>query len=137
MDECHPYFVIMSQSDGTFDQKDVDHSDLFFHGPVILPYILNEPPHDKINKMTCAPSEDSDQPGHPHSLLSESLLTKRCAPFEDSDQPWHPPSLISLHCALIRSLRAQCFFMWTAKTLISLSAQVILLVLSSGGSSII
>ena len=22
-----------------------------------------EPPHDKTNKMTCAPSEDSDQPG--------------------------------------------------------------------------
>ena len=22
----------------------------------------NEPPHDKTNKMTCAPSEDSDQP---------------------------------------------------------------------------
>ena len=24
-----------------------------------------EPPHDKTNKMTRAPSEDSDQPGHP------------------------------------------------------------------------
>ena len=22
-----------------------------------------EPPHDKTNKMACAPSEDSDQPG--------------------------------------------------------------------------
>ena len=29
-----------------------------------------ESPHDKTNKMTCAPSEDSDQPGH----LSESSL---------------------------------------------------------------
>ena len=29
----------------------------------------NEPTHDKINKMTCAPSEDSDQPGHPPSLI--------------------------------------------------------------------
>ena len=26
-----------------------------------------EPPHDKTNKMACAPSEDSDQPGHPPS----------------------------------------------------------------------
>ena len=26
-----------------------------------------EPPHDK--KMTCVPSEDSDQPGHPPSLI--------------------------------------------------------------------
>ena len=25
--------------------------------------------HDKTNKITCAPSEDSDQPGHPPSLI--------------------------------------------------------------------
>ena len=24
--------------------------------------VVTEPPHDKINKMACAPSEDSDQP---------------------------------------------------------------------------
>ena len=28
-----------------------------------------EPPHDKTNKMACAPSEDSDQPGHPPSPI--------------------------------------------------------------------
>ena len=28
-----------------------------------------EPAHDKTNKMTSAPSEDSDQPGHPPSLI--------------------------------------------------------------------
>ena len=28
-----------------------------------------ELPHDKTNEMTCAPSEDSDQPGHPASLI--------------------------------------------------------------------
>ena len=28
---------------------------------------IYEPPHDKTNK--CAPSEDSDQPGHPPSLI--------------------------------------------------------------------
>ena len=28
-----------------------------------------EPPHDKTNKMACAPSEDSDQPGHLPSLI--------------------------------------------------------------------
>ena len=32
-------------------------------------YIIDLP-HDKTNKMACAPSEDSDQPGHPHSLIS-------------------------------------------------------------------
>ena len=43
-----------------------------------VPYVLvhtNEPAHDKTYKMACALLEDSDQPGH-------------------------PPSLISLHCAL-------------------------------------
>ena len=28
-----------------------------------------EPPHDKTSKMTCAPCEDSNQPGHPPSLI--------------------------------------------------------------------
>ena len=28
-----------------------------------------EPPRDKTNKMACAPSKDSDQPGHPPSLI--------------------------------------------------------------------
>ena len=28
-----------------------------------------EPPYDKTNKMTFAPSEDSDQPGNPPSLI--------------------------------------------------------------------
>ena len=28
-----------------------------------------EPPHDKTNKMTFVPSEDSDQPGHPPILI--------------------------------------------------------------------
>ena len=33
----------------------------------MLSYIMQyEPPHDKTNKMACAPSDDSDQPGHPH-----------------------------------------------------------------------
>ena len=30
---------------------------------------LDELPHDKTNKMACAPSEDSDQPGHLPSLI--------------------------------------------------------------------
>ena len=30
----------------------------------------SEPAHDKTNKVACAPSEDSDQPGHPPSLIS-------------------------------------------------------------------
>ena len=30
-----------------------------------------EPPHDITNKMACAPSEASDQPGHPHILIRD------------------------------------------------------------------
>ena len=32
-------------------------------------HLHNEPRHDKANKIRCAPSEDSDQPGHPTSLI--------------------------------------------------------------------
>ena len=39
-------------------------------------YDWNEPAHDKTYKMACAPSEDSDQPGH---LPSQSDQTLRCA----------------------------------------------------------
>ena len=35
---------------------------------------IYEPVHDKTNKMTSAPSEDSDQPGHPPRLISHCCL---------------------------------------------------------------
>ena len=57
--------------------------------------ILNQPQHDKINKMTCEPCEDSDQPGH-------------------------PPSLISLHCPHEETLGPQLPIQCTAKTPIRL-----------------
>ena len=37
---------------------------------VVLNFSIFEPQNGKTNKMTCAPSEDSDQPGHPPSLIS-------------------------------------------------------------------
>ena len=37
---------------------------------VLLEHTIYEPAHDKTNKMTCAPSEDSDQPAYPPSLIS-------------------------------------------------------------------
>ena len=40
----------------------------------------------------------------------------KCAPSEGSDRPGHPPSLISLRCALYGSLRIKCFFRRTVKT---------------------
>ena len=36
--------------------------------------IIIVPEHDKTNKMTCAPSEDSDQPGHPPSLIRNLIM---------------------------------------------------------------
>ena len=45
---------------------------------VLLIKIQTEPPHDKTNKMTCAPSKDSDRPGHPPSLIRVfALRTKK------------------------------------------------------------
>ena len=40
---------------------------------------LNEPPHDKTNKVACAPSEDSDQPGHPPSLIRVFTVRRKKA----------------------------------------------------------
>ena len=41
-----------------------------YHGMQELSKIqLIQPQHDKNNKINCTPSEDSDQPGHPPSLI--------------------------------------------------------------------
>ena len=40
-------------------------------------FITNELPHDKTNKMTCASSEDSDQPVHLLSLIAIFAVRKR------------------------------------------------------------
>ena len=45
---------------------------------------LNEPPHDKTKRMTCAPSEDSDQLGRPLSLIRDQSLG---CPHEESLGP--------------------------------------------------
>ena len=52
--------------------------------------------HDKTDKMTCVPSEDSDQPGRPPSPIrvfdvcrSIRSLSIRKVLREDSDQPGH------------------------------------------------
>ena len=48
-----------------------------------------EPQHYKTNKMTCAPSEDSYQPGNPHSLIRVFAVYTMFlhADSEDCDQP--------------------------------------------------
>ena len=62
----------------------------------------NEPPHNKTNKMACAPSEDSDQPGNPPSLIRVFTVRSAVAKDpsflhtdgEDSDQTGRMPRLI-------------------------------------------
>ena len=46
----------------------------------------HRPPYDKTNKMACAPSEGSDQPGHPPSLIRVRF------PHEESLGPYYPLS---------------------------------------------
>ena len=45
-------------------------------GSILVVSSTYEPQHYKTNKMTCPPSEDSDQPGHPPSLI-KSLRSAR------------------------------------------------------------
>ena len=53
-----------------------------------------EPQHYKTNKMTCAPSEDSDQPGHsPSQWVAEDPIFLH-ADSEDSDQTGRMSRLI-------------------------------------------
>ena len=56
-------------------------------------WTIFEPPHDKTNKMACAPSEDSDQPGHPPSLIRVFAVRKKKAwvlscPLSEQRRHW-------------------------------------------------
>ena len=64
--------------------------------------------------MTCAPSEDSDQPGHPPSLIRETL------------GPW-----LFIECTAETLIRLGGCLGWSAS---SPCARIILFVLSSSGS---
>ena len=72
------------------------------HMPLSRFQITNEPAHDKINKMACAPSEDTYQPGHPPSLIRLSNCAQWVAKdpsflhtdSENSDQTGRMPRLI-------------------------------------------
>ena len=44
----------------------------------LVTWFIYEPPHDKTNKMTCAHSEDSDQPGHVFSKGSQGPRDSEC-----------------------------------------------------------
>ena len=53
---------------------------------------------EQNQQSDCAPSEDSDQPGHPPSLWTPRLIRVFAVP----DQPGHPPSLIRVFAVRMR-----------------------------------
>ena len=81
----------------------------------------SKPPHDKTNKLVCVPSEDSDQPGHPSSLIRVFAGRRKKA--------W----VLSHPLTAQRRLWSD----WAAPRLIwgCVGCTVILLVLSWGGSN--
>ena len=111
MCKCHKYFASPFPAKRFASRKTE---------PVEKVKITDEPPRDKTNKMACAPSEDSDQPGHPPSLIRVFVVLQWVAKdpsflhadSEDSDQTW-------------RMLRLTRVFAGRTTTL---------LVLTSGGS---
>ena len=94
-----------------------------------LPLAPYEPPHDKTNKMTFAPSEDSDQPGHPPSLISVFTCAHwvaKVAMFvhaesEGSDQTGRAHMSFCWFCREVALL----LWVWTVKALARLFAYVI------------
>ena len=91
------------------------------------------PPRDKTNKMICAPSEDSDQPGHPPSLIRVFIARMKKAwvlscPLSSQRRLWSDwadaQADLSLHWAhshcvcfvlmrLIFLLFVLCMFYWS------------------------
>ena len=78
-----------------------------------------EPPHDKTNRMACAPSEYSDQPGHPPSLISVFAVHMK--------KTWVLRYPSSAQRRLITGRMPRLIWVFAGRT-------VILLVLSWGGS---
>ena len=90
-----------------------------------------EPRYDKTNKMICGPSEDSDQPGHPPSLIRVSAVRLKQTwalsyPVSAQRRVWS--DWVDAQADLIRL--SGCIG-WSES---SLGTKVILFVLSSGGS---
>ena len=81
---------------------------------------IYEPPYDKTNKMACAPSEDSDQPGHLPSLIRAFAFCMKKA--------W----VLSYSLSAQRRLWSLGRCLGWSETL--LGAYAILLVLSQGSS---
>ena len=91
LSKCYHFLALLHLPDALSHVGDISHAKPL----TIFILIWNELQHDKTNKMTCAPSEDSDQPGHFRCLHEEAM-----GPWlpikhtEDSDQTEWMPRLI-------------------------------------------
>ena len=61
--------VVLVFTFGTVNKKELEKKKNFLFCYYNLRGLLYKPVHDKTYKMACAPSQDSDQPGHPPSLI--------------------------------------------------------------------
>ena len=86
-------------------------------------FFIKWAPYDKTNKMTCAPSKDSVQPGHPLSLTRVFTVCMK--------EHW---ALGYPLCAQWRLIRLDGCPGWSESLL---GTQVILLVLSCGDSNLL
>ena len=59
-------FVSLNMHFVTLQESIAFHLKFYYYTVFIKTF---EPPHDKTNTMACAPSDDSDQPWHPPSLI--------------------------------------------------------------------
>ena len=74
-----------------------------------------EPPHDKTNKVACAPSEDSDQPGHPPHLIRVFAVRMKTAwvlsyPLSAQRRLWSDWADAQADLSLRWAYRSFCWF---------------------------
>ena len=77
-----------------------------------------EPPHDKTNKMACAPSEDSDQPGHSPSLIRVFAVRMKkdqglSYPLSEQRRLWSDWADAQADLSLRRAHLLFCWFLMT------------------------
>ena len=95
------------------------HLEMVYICPFIKLAWTYDPQHGKTNEITCAPSEDLDEPGHPPSLIRVFAVRMK--------KSW----VLSYPMSAQRRLWSDWMDAWSES---SRGAQVILLVLSYGGS---
>ena len=71
--------------------------------------------HDRTNKMACAPSEDSDQPGHPSSLIRVFVVRMKKAwvlnyPLSTKRRLWSDWASAQAELRLRRAHNPFCWF---------------------------